>query len=338
MKNSRGIWTCIISVVAMCVLILDSKTALSGAREGLVLCLNTVVPALFPFFVISAIMNSGITGKKFSALRPLGNLCGIPQGCESLLLLGLLGGYPVGAQAVYDAYHSKKINANTAKRLLGFCSNAGPSFIFGILSSQFRSGKIVWFIWGIHILSAISVGAILPNKQLTAAELVVTEPLPLPKALEKAIKTTGTVCGWVIIFRMLITVCSRWLFWLFPTSWRSVLTGILELTNGCCNLLSIPMESERFLISCCLLSFGGLCVMLQTISVTKDLGIGMYISGKLLQTMLSLILAGILQQFLYSGESNIPLPFLIAAGIILLLLVLGLRCKKSSSIMKKCVV
>ncbi len=338
MNKGCSAWTGIIAFIAMCVLILDAKTGLTGARDGLTLCMNTVIPALFPFFVISAIINSSVTGKKISFLRPLRYLCGIPKGCESLLLLGLLGGYPVGAQAVYNAYESGKINGITARRLLGFCNNAGPSFIFGILSSQFQTQKIVWIIWGIHILSAILVGILLPNKQETAAILTASKPITLPDALEKAVKTTATVCGWVILFRVVCSFFGRWFLQFLPSSFQVVLTGILELTNGCSYLSSIPLESLRFLVCCCMLSFGGLCVTLQTVSVTKELGVGMYLPGKLLQTVLSLVLAAILLPFLYPGENNRLLPFLMTAVIIILLLVLGLYGKKSSSIMKKSVV
>ena len=35
------------------VLILDSRTALAGAAQGLSLCLKTVIPSLFPFIFLS---------------------------------------------------------------------------------------------------------------------------------------------------------------------------------------------------------------------------------------------------------------------------------------------
>ena len=43
--------TSILAALGMIVLILDAKTALSGAREGIDLCMRTVIPALFPFFI-----------------------------------------------------------------------------------------------------------------------------------------------------------------------------------------------------------------------------------------------------------------------------------------------
>ena len=42
---------CTAAALGMLVLILDSKTALAGAREGIDLCIRTVIPSLFPFFL-----------------------------------------------------------------------------------------------------------------------------------------------------------------------------------------------------------------------------------------------------------------------------------------------
>ena len=41
---------------AMLMLILDGRTALTGAAEGIDLCIRTVIPALFPFFVLSPLL------------------------------------------------------------------------------------------------------------------------------------------------------------------------------------------------------------------------------------------------------------------------------------------
>ncbi len=321
-------WTGILSGLCMIVLILDSKTALTGAKDGLMLCLNAVIPALFPFIIISAIFNSNIIGRKIKFLRPLCKMCGIPAGCESVLLLGLIGGYPVGAQTVYDAYRGNCIDAPTAKRILGFCNNAGPSFIFGILSTQFSTKGLVWIIWLIHIISALFVGAVLPNKQDTVSSLSNVTAITLSKAMENALKVLASICGWVILFRIIISFFNCWFSWLLPVPWQVAIAGILELTNGCCTLSTLPSESLQFVICCCLLSFGGFCVFLQTLSVTKELRGGLHFYGKILQTTVSFILACILQPLLFSGDNRVPLPYLCVGILCFILFLYFLHRKK----------
>ena len=69
------------------ILILDASTAIKGVREGIDLCIRTVIPALFPFFVLSPMLTGAVTGVRIPALRFLG----CPEGAESIYLIGLLG-------------------------------------------------------------------------------------------------------------------------------------------------------------------------------------------------------------------------------------------------------
>ena len=67
----------------------------------------------------------------------------------------------------------------------------------------------------------------------------------------------GNVCGWVILFRILIAFLERWFLWLLPASVRVAVTGLLELSNGCCALAEIKDFKMRFLLCSGMLSFGG---------------------------------------------------------------------------------
>lgn len=280
-----------VSSTAVLLLILDSKTAFIGAKEGIILCVESLIPSLFPLLVFTNIMNSVFIGTEIPFMRPLGQLLGIPQGGESLLILGMLGGYPVGAKAIYDTYESGQISANTAKRLLGFCNNAGPAFIFGIVGTMFKSSTIIWAVWGIHILSALLTGALLPGKTKEICCNKKKFNISFSQSLNKSIKTMASICGWVIIFRMIIHFLNRWILYVLPEYITGCIFGILELTNGCIALRDIPFDGLKLIICSGLLSFGGLCVYMQTGSVTKELGTGMYLTGKLIQTCISLILA-----------------------------------------------
>ena len=49
-------------ILGMLLLILDSGTALEGAKEGLVLCVSSVIPALLPFWVLSSLLTGSLWG------------------------------------------------------------------------------------------------------------------------------------------------------------------------------------------------------------------------------------------------------------------------------------
>ena len=317
-----------LSVFILLVMILDTKTAYSSTKNGIELCLFTVVPSLFPFIFLTSIINHFITGSKITPFMKLGYHLGLPTGSESIFLLGLLGGYPLGAKAVYDAYANGKITKVTAQRLLGFCSNPGPAFIFGIIGNLFSSRKIAWIIFSIQILSAIITGFLLPGKSHEVCHMGNEKPLKLTQILDNSIKALGTICGWVILFRTITDFLSKWMQYYLPQELAIIICGILELTNGCIGLNALHTEALRFVLASFMLGFGGICVWMQTASVTKELGTQTYMIGKTIQAVLNTFFAIILQRFLFR-PSNITFdPIFLLYITPILLITLGICLKK----------
>lgn len=275
--------------LGMLMLILDSKTALSGGIAGVDVCVRTVIPSLFPFFVLTILLTGTLSGLQMKLLRPIGRLCKMPDGSEPLLLLGLLGGYPAGAQAIAQTYAAGQLSRKDAQRLLGFCNNAGPSFLFGIAALSFPSPWMPWALWGIHMLSAILTGFLLPGKPCSNVHKSSTGCISLSQAMERAIRVMAKVCSWIILFRIVLAFCDRWFLWYFPVAVRAILVGILELANGCLQLGNISSVSLRFCVCSAILSLGGISVTMQTLSVTGSLGMGQYLPGKLIQCVLSIL-------------------------------------------------
>ena len=271
--------------VGMLVLILDGKTALDGARTGIELCLKTVIPSLFPFFLLSTVLTSAFLGSSLGVLRPLGKLCGIPKGGESLLISG---------------------------------------FLFGMVGAMFPRQWMAWALWGIHLSSAVFVAILIPGKEARMAAPSPGKPVTLSEALNRSVRIMASVCGWVVLFRVVIAFLRRWVLWLLPASAQVAIIGLLELSNGCCELLSVSDVELRFVICSGLLAFGGLCVTMQTFSVTAGLSLRYYFLGKLLQTAFSVLLAG-------AVVSGTLLP---CCGILLTFSLILRKTQKKSSIRK----
>ena len=301
--------------VGMLILLLDTKTAISGAVEGINLCALTVVPALFPFIVLSSAANTLIMDTRLPFVNVLGRLCRMPAGTEPIMLLGMLGGYPVGAACIGQAYANHRLDQKDAKRLLGFCSNAGPGFIFGMTASLFSSPVIPWMIWSIQIVSAVLTGILLRGGSHGTTDIPSQKPLGFTGALLHGLRITAVICGWVILFRIIIAFSERWFLWLFPEEAAVLYSGLLELANGCHRLKEISSEGLRFVLCCTFLSFGGVCVAMQTASVSGGLGCLTYLQGKLLQCTISFLLSCLLQNVLYSqvNRGDIPIPLILVA-------------------------
>lgn len=295
----------IIATICMFFMILDSNFVLQKAQEAIMLCLRTVIPSLFPFFFLSGILLHSFTGIKSKFFDKLCSLIGIPTGCTALLFAGFLGGYPTGALTIAKYYEEGAINKKTAHRLLGFCSNAGPSFIFGMIGNFFSNAWVPWFLWLIHVLSAVITGLILPG---ATQQRVTDNPdvkISLYNILQTSMRAVASVCGWVVLFRILTGIFTCYFLTNISDIVQCILCGILELTNGCLSLSLIASEWIRFILCAMMLSFGGICIILQTYSVTTQTGLGMYLPGKALQTWISFLLSLPAIVFLYPGQMKL---------------------------------
>ena len=280
------------AALGMLALILDSRTAFSGGAEGVALCIKTVIPALFPFLFLSGIFTAAFRGSNGSLLGFLGKLFLLPPSLSFLLVPAFLGGYPIGAQCLSQLCRSGLLEKKQAERMLCFCSNVGPAFVFGILSLKFERKWLVWAVWLIQILSAWTAARffLVPGIQEYALSAEKSEAHSRA-GMEPAIGAMLKICGWVILFRVIIEFLDKWFFHAVPPAWRVALIGLLELSNGCCSLNLIPQEGLRFVICNGILAFGGLCVAYQTGSVCPGMKLTGYYTGKVFQAAIALLLA-----------------------------------------------
>lgn len=281
----------VFAAISLLVMILDSKRALMGAQEGLSLCIRSVIPSLLPFLFFSSILTEGTRCANAVIMRPLSWLWRIPKGAESILLVGLLGGYPTGAHSVTSAYEQGRISKTTAQRMLSFSNNCGPAFIFGILGNFFEKPWETSALWVIHLLSSAIVSRLMPQSGgITPAKE--TESIRPDHLLKRSLSVIAQICGWVILFRMLITFIDEWFGFIIPISVQPLLYGLLEITNGCLSLHLIPDSGVRFIICSVMLAMGGFCVTMQTASIiSQDLKLSHYCFGKLMQAAISAALS-----------------------------------------------
>ena len=294
MDVKRG-WTWPFWGLGMLVLILDSSTALAGASEGVNLCLWTLIPGLFPFFILSGMLTAAM-----------------PRG--ALLLSGILGGYPVGARNAAESWRNGQLTKAEAERMVVLCNCPGPAFIFGVAGQLFTSARTV-ILWGIYLTSVAILWLLLPKSHCST----VGKPVTLPEAMQSALKAMASVCGWVVLMRTVLAVLDRWALWILPGWGQALAAGLLELTNGMVMLGTVE-ENLRFVLAAGMLGFGGICVALQTMGITQGLSLKRYFLGKVFQGCICTVLSALVV--------NMTLPLYILAALTALALTCGMKLRK----------
>jgi len=311
-------------LLAAAALVAYPTEALAGAREGLELCANVIVPSLFPFFVVSTLILdlgfAGAVGRVLAPLmRPLFRLSGV---CASALVLGLVGGYPVGARTAMELYHSGQCSRTEAERMLAFCNNSGPAFIFGAVGAGvFGHSGIALLLYGVHVLASVLVGLLFRfypahsggNRTAKAAAPVKALSVAFTGAVTGAMGSALNISAFVVLFSIVIRLltCSGALPALVglltaalaplevQSAWIAAwLTGLLELSGGVWALSQLRSLSASVTLAAFMLGWAGLSVHCQTLSFLGGLGLSCrsYFLGKLLHGVISAVL---LQLFLF---------------------------------------
>lgn len=300
---SKRKWQALCLLGVMAVLLVSSAAAGEAVRRALSLCARSVVPALFPFFVVSGLFTSlGFAEGMGRRLTPAAALLFRVSGAgASAFFLGLLGGYPVGGRTVGQLYREGRISCGEAERLLSFCNNAGPSFILGVVGlGCFQSLAAGWALYLIHAVSAVLVGVLLRGKSRPKPGLFPPHRLPekiLPafiRSVQDSALAMLRVCGFVVFALVVQALVTEWT----GVSHPAVL-GFIELTGG---VMRLGSGRTDFVWAAALLGWGGLSVHGQTAAVLADtnLKMGRYFLGKLLQAALSALLAYLLVFCWYS--------------------------------------
>lgn len=275
-------------LAAMAALILDSRCASQSARSALELCLRTLIPSLFPLFVLSSMLIPKLSGLR---LPLLSRLLGIPEGSEGIFLLGCAGGFPVGAACIVQSVQTGGLSGSDAKRMLGFCSFCGPSFLFGVIGAVLSLPDAL-LIFAIQLETALLTAAYWPNHSSDTCTPS-SETIDLPTAVRRAISSMAIICAWVILAGVTAGFLDRWLFPILPSTLGILLTGLLELTNGIFSLEAVTSAELRFLLSAGFVCFGGVSVLLQIGGLAATTGLSMKhcIAQKAVQSILGGLLA-----------------------------------------------
>ncbi len=286
--TKRKLWALIL-VSVMVLLLWRSAVAAEAVRRGLTLCARSVIPALFPYFVVSGLFISlGFADGVGRRLEPLTRrLFGVSGAGASAFFLGLLGGYPVGGRTVGQLYRAGRLSKDEAERLLAFCNNAGPSFILGVVGvGCFGSLRTGVYLYLIHAFSAVLVGILFRKKAPVSGQKVrysaTFGPVPaFVRAVGEAAEGMVRLCGFVVFFLVILALITDLTGLNHP-----VLLGLAELTTGVTALEGRPGD---LVWAAALLGWGGLSVHGQTAAVLSDtdLGLGRYFLGKILQAIFS---------------------------------------------------
>lgn len=277
----------------------------AAVTQGLSLCYTVIIPALFPFFILSSLLIDlgfcASLGKFLGKSLPF--LFHLNPNCVTPLLLGFLGGYPVGAKTTLSLYQSELCSKEEAQRLLAFVSNAGPGFILSVIGvGIFASQKIGLLLYLAHVLACVGVGLLFRGGQSSAPK---APPVPVKKAFLpsflSAVTTAMDSCFRISAFILCfsVVICLLRLSGLLtllaqclplPLDYATaLLSGMIELSSGVFALAPLSSPTLQLQVIGFLLGWAGISIHCQVLALCQHSGLSMkyYFMGNFLQGIFS---------------------------------------------------
>uniref|UniRef100_UPI004057899C nucleoside recognition domain-containing protein n=1 Tax=Acetatifactor sp. TaxID=1872090 RepID=UPI004057899C len=302
------LYTLCFVLITGCILT-HSDISLAYALIGLDLWFNKMVPALFPFMILSGVMIRMNLTPLFSkllspVLRPLYQVS--ENGCYAIIM-GFLCGFPMGAKTISDLHKREMLSPKEAEFLLAFCNNIGPvyfcSFVLPLLNRQLVLPYLVG-MYGIPLLYGMFLrrtvykniysmntdnhNTTYKSTEHLAPQICANENTPkkgllneVDDAITNSIQSILSLGGYMIFFNLL-NIVPHIIFKQIPVFFAAFfeITGGLKLTDG-----KMPLYCLLWL------PFGGLSCIAQTNSCIK--GTTLSLSNYTIHKFILMILTGI---------------------------------------------
>lgn len=310
----------LLSLLALLLLMLSPETAAEAVRRGLGTCDVVIIPSLLPFFFVSGIISAlGIPNLLAAKLGPFTQrYLGLPGLACAPLLMGLMGGYPVGAAALAEIVRSGQLSPRDGERLLPGCNNTGPAFIVGTAGfAVFGSTRAGLLLYASHAVAAIAAIVLVfhENKPfLTKNEPFLTEinfSEILPKCVKNSVFSTLNICGFVVFFSIITAFIEHFGIFTYLSGelsahlglelhfCQSLLSGLLELGSGMASMQGLSSTPMNLALASFILGFGSLSVHCQTLAVISgtNMKCARHFAGRIFHGVFSALITFVFSHF-----------------------------------------
>ncbi|MGN0451688.1 MAG: hypothetical protein ACI4FN_06225 [Acutalibacteraceae bacterium] len=293
-QGTQNAFAIICSAAFIVILILKPELCTKGAAEGLLLAGRVIIPSLFPFTAcVLFIMKSG-GAELFGFAAPFTKkIFHISPELFSIMLLSLIGGYPVGAKLLNEAVKSGKLSPENAGIMLNYCVNAGPAFVVLAVGEGIIGSKSVGYIMlAAHIISSLVLSVFFgffikddKGKTFAKAESLCAAD-NFVASVSEAASAVFSVCAYVVFFS---TVTEYIGFYTDKIPLLKYILPLLEVTNG-------VSKAKNIVIISFLLGFAGISIWCQILSVGRliKLNLAIFALSRIVHGLISAALCALL--------------------------------------------
>lgn len=292
----------------------SAETARS-VKKGLLLCTEKAIPSLFMFMVAAKLIAKSGSDEMFSKCKHLLAFFGVSPSGMTVILTGLICGYPAGASAAAELCSSGRMSRKEANSLLPFTNSAGAAFLVGAVGAKmFGNAKL-----GAILLAAQTVSSALllifsaPRRRayiVRAPASASPQAIAVTQTLCSAVAESGAALLSISTFITFFSAASDMLAEIIKAPMISnTFACICEITGGL-DRLSANFEKAPLLkitLAGATVGFSGLSVMMQVFdrAAHGNIKTNGYFIGKLTSSLLTAGFSAIFYKIIYENNTKI---------------------------------
>lgn len=290
-KGKEALALCVF-IAATVILIVRQQTVRKSVELSVRMCLSTIVPAIFPFMILSDLLSSYVSVKSGSAVASFwSKLFQINEAGIIPFLLGNVCGFPLGVKSAAELYANGKISKDECERLIGTANNPSLAFIISGVGAGMRGSLREGIVLYIAVLIS-SFAVCLISRKSTAFSNKRGESIRQNFSIVNSIKSSSysviLVCAYIIFFSIIADLISEVIRGKVASA---IVFSLLEIGSAS-RYISSASELGVFglAFNAFALGFSGLSVYFQTLAFApSDINKGRCFAMKLIEGMIAFL-------------------------------------------------
>ena len=253
-------------------IILNSNDYINCVQNSIIFWKDRIVTTIFPFLLMSEfLINYGFVDVvNFLFGNFFKHFFNVNGDVAYIFFMSMISGFPSSAIYINDLYNKNLISYESANKALILCHFSNPLFVIGFIGNMIGY-KYAYYILIIHYLSTIIVGLLFRNldngKEINNNFDTKSFGSVLKNSIKKGSDSILLILGTIICFNILTKTLN---YINLPIFIENILNMFLELSNG----INFVLNNFNYKLACLfitmILSFGGLCVHFQILSILED--------------------------------------------------------------------
>lgn len=268
LAKGKGTLALCVFIAATVILIIRQQTVKESVIKSVKMCLSAIVPAIFPFMILSDFLSSSVSVRSKSAILSCWsrtfriNAAGIVP-----FVLGNVCGFPLGVRCASDLYADGRISKDECERLIGSANNPSLAFVIsGVgagMRGSLRDGMVLYLA---VVFSSVAI-CLISRKNAVYFENQdesIRQNFSIVDSIKSASYSVISVCAYIIFFSIIADLVSEVIR---ERVISAVIFSLLEIGSASRYISSeLKLSALSLPLNAFALGFSGLSVYLQTLA------------------------------------------------------------------------